>query len=102
MKTELTAASLAKYFDQTLLKPYVSDADFKAFCEESARYHFKMIAINSAPVAKCKAYLKDSDVLVGAAIGFPLGQTTIADKVFETKQAIAQVASISSGGLDTL
>ena len=44
MKTELTAASLAKYFDQTLLKPYVSDADFKAFCEESARYHFKMIA----------------------------------------------------------
>ena len=92
MKTELTAASLAKYFDQTLLKPYVSDADFKAFCEESARYHFKMIAINSAPVAKCKAYLKDSDVLVGAAIGFPLGQTTIADKVFETKQAIADGA----------
>ena len=92
MKTELTAATLAKYFDQTLLKPYVSDADFKAFCEESARYHFKMIAINSAPVAKCKAYLKDSDVLVGAAIGFPLGQTTIADKVFETKQAIADGA----------
>ena len=92
MKTELTAASLAKYFDQTLLKPYVSDADFKACCEESARYHFKMIAINSAPVAKCKAYLKDSDVLVGAAIGFPLGQTTIADKVFETKQAIADGA----------
>lgn len=73
MKTELTAAALAKYFDQTLLKAYVSDADFKAFCEESARYHFKMIAINSAPVAKCKAFLQDSDVLVGAGHRVPAG-----------------------------
>ena len=91
-KLSLTPATLAKYFDQTLLKAYVSEADFQAFCEESARYHFKMIAINSAPVAMCKRFLQDSDVLVGAAIGFPLGQTTIADKVFETKQAIAEGA----------
>lgn len=88
MKTNFTPAQLAKYFDQTLLKACASDADFEAFCKESAAYHFKMVAINSAPVRRCKALLRDSDVLVGAAIGFPLGQTTIEDKVFETKQAI--------------
>ena len=92
MNTNLTPKELAKYFDQTLLKPYVSDSDFKGFCEESAKYGFKMIAINSAPVAKCKEYLRGSDVLVGAAIGFPLGQTTVECKVFETKQAIEQGA----------
>ena len=92
MQTSLTPAALAKYFDQTLLKAYVSEADFAAFCAESARYHFKMVAINSAPVAMCKRFLADSDVLVGAAIGFPLGQTTISAKVFETKQAIADGA----------
>ena len=92
MNINLTPAILAKYFDQTLLKAYASENDFAAFCEESDRYHFKMVAINSAPVAMCKRFLKDSDVLVGAAIGFPLGQTTIADKVFETKQAIADEA----------
>ena len=32
--------------------------------------------------------LKDSNVHVGAAISFPLGQTTIETKVFETKNAI--------------
>ena len=32
--------------------------------------------------------LKDSKVHVGAAISFPLGQTTIETKVFETKNAI--------------
>ena len=79
---------LAKYFDQTLLKAYVSEDDFCAFCEESASYHFKMVAINSATVKLCKDFLKDSDVLVGAAIGFPLGQTTIEAKVFETEKAI--------------
>lgn len=106
----LTPAKLAKYFDQTLLKAYVSEDDFRAFCEESARYRFKMIAINSAPVKLCKGFLADSDVLVGAAIGFPLGQTTVADKVYETKQAIADgadeidyvhnIVELKSGHLD--
>ena len=66
--------------------------DFQAFCKESAAYHFKMVAINSVPVKMCKQYLADSDVLVGAAIGFPLGQTTVENKVHETEQAIADGA----------
>ncbi|MBQ1962353.1 MAG: deoxyribose-phosphate aldolase [Clostridia bacterium] len=92
MKTNLTPETLAKYFDQTLLKPFVTEERFKEFCEESDRYGFAMVAINSAPVKFCREVLKDSDVHVGAAIGFPLGQTTIADKVFETEQAIAEGA----------
>lgn len=92
MKTNLTPESLAKYFDQTLLKPFVTEQRLKEFCEESDRYGFAMVAINSAPVKFCREVLKDSNVHVGAAIGFPLGQTTIADKVFETEQAIAEGA----------
>ena len=88
MKNNLTPQKLAKMIDQTLLKAYVSDEDFQAFCKESAAYDFKMVAINSAPVKKCREFLKDSDVHVGAAISFPLGQTTIETKVFETKNAI--------------
>lgn len=51
-----------------------------------------MVAINSAPVKFCRECLQNSAVHVGAAIGFPLGQTTIAVKVFETEQAIAEGA----------
>ena len=91
-KNEITPEKLAKMIDQTLLKAYVSDEDFKKFCEESAKYDFKMVAINSAPVKKCKEYLKESDVHVGAAISFPLGQTTIETKVYETKKAIEEGA----------
>ena len=92
MKTNLTPEQLAKYFDQTLLKPFVTEERLREFCEESDRYGFAMIAINSAPVKLCKEVLKNSEVHVGAAIGFPLGQTTIETKEFETRQAIAEGA----------
>ena len=88
MNTKFTPEQLAKYFDQTLLKPFVTEERLKEFCLESDRYGFAMVAINSAPVQFCREVLKNSSVHVGAAIGFPLGQTTIEDKVFETKQAI--------------
>ena len=92
MKLQLTPEQLAKYFDQSLLKAYASEADFERFCAECAAYHFKMAAINSVPVKLCKSLLADSDVLVGAAIGFPLGQTTVENKIHETEQAIADGA----------
>ena len=47
-----------------------------------------MVAINSSPVKWCAEFLKDSKVHVGAAISFPLGQTTLEVKVAETKKAI--------------
>lgn len=88
----MTKEQLANLFDHTLLKPFVSNEDFKRFCDDSRAYGFKMVAINSAPVALCKEYLKGCPVHVGAAISFPLGQTSIAAKVFETKDAIANGA----------
>lgn len=84
--------TITRMIDQTLLKPFASDEDLAAFCRESAQYHFAMVAINSAPVSLCHAILKDTDVHVGAAIGFPLGQTTIDAKCFEAEHAILEGA----------
>lgn len=79
---------LAQMIDHTNLKPYASREDMKTLCEEAKSYHFKMVAINQVQSALCHEYLADSDVAIGAAISFPLGQTSIAAKVFETKNAI--------------
>jgi deoxyribose-phosphate aldolase len=91
-KFTFTSEELAGMIDQTLLKPNVSANDFKAFCEDSAKYNFKMVAINSAVTKMCREYLGSSKVHVGAAIAFPLGQTTVESKLFETKDAIANGA----------
>lgn len=85
---DMTAEKLASYFDHTQLKAYASEADFKILCREAARYHFKMVAINPAPVALCKKLLKGTGVHVGAAISFPLGQETLKTKLQSTKDAI--------------
>lgn len=84
----LTVQQFAAMIDQTLLKPAVCDADFQQFCAVSAQYSFKMVAINSAMTKRCKELLHGSSVHVGAAVGFPLGQTTIAAKRFEAVEAI--------------
>ncbi len=86
--TTYSIDQLAQMIDHTNLKPYASREDMKTLCEEAMSYHFKMVAINQVQSALCHEYLADSDVAIGAAISFPLGQTSIAAKVFETKNAI--------------
>lgn len=88
MSNQMTVSELAKFFDHTLLKADATEAGFQKLCDEAKKYGFMMVAINSYPVALCKRLLDGSDVHVGAAISFPLGQTTIATKVFETEDAI--------------
>ncbi|MBE6116132.1 MAG: deoxyribose-phosphate aldolase [Erysipelotrichaceae bacterium] len=84
----ISKKELAKMVDHTNLKPYATAADMKKLCDEAIENGFGMVAINPAQVKRCKEYLKGTGVHVGAAIGFPLGQTTIEVKVYETEDAI--------------
>lgn len=88
----VTVEQLANMVDHTNLKAYADEAMFVKLCNEAKEYNFKMVAINPAQTVRCKELLKDSPVHVGAAIGFPLGQTTLECKVFETKDAIEKGA----------
>lgn len=89
----MTAKQLAQYFDHTLLKANAQKADLQKLCAEAKVYDFRTVMINPAQVAFCKKQLGDTQVGVGTVIGFPLGQTTIESKIFETKDAIANGAS---------
>jgi len=85
---KISREELANMFDHTNLKATATQEDFVLLCKQADENGFKMVAINSYPVKLCKDLLKDSAVHVGAAIGFPLGQTTITTKVAETVDAI--------------
>ena len=86
--TKITKAQLAGMIDHTCLKAHAIHADFDQLCREAKDNGYAMVAINSVPVKYCKELLKDTPVHVGAAISFPLGQTTIETKVHETEKAI--------------
>lgn len=84
----MTKEELARIFDHTFLKAYASRDDFIQLCNEAKSIGAAMVAINSEPVKLCKELLQGTNIHVGAAISFPLGQTTLDIKLAETKQAI--------------
>ena len=88
----ITKEELAGMIDHTFLKAYAVPADFEKLCREAREYGFAMTAINSSPVGLCRKLLEGSGVHVGAAVSFPLGQTAIETKAFETEQAIREGA----------
>ena len=106
----ITREQLCQLFDHTLLKAFSSYNDFKEFVEDAKALNPKMLAINSSPVKWVKELLGDSDIHVGAAISFPLGQTPLEVKLFETKKAIddgadeidyvLNIGELKSGNLD--
>ena len=79
--------------DHTFLKPFGTAENIEKLCDEARKYEFAMVAINPAEVETCVKLLEGSPVRVGAAIGFPLGQTTTECKAFETRDAIAKGAT---------
>lgn len=84
---------VARMIDHTNLKRDVTNEKMMKTIEECIKYNFHTIAVNSYQSKFCGDNLKDSNTLVSAAIGFPLGQTTIESKLFETKQAIENGAT---------
>lgn len=85
---QLTEKTLAGMFDHTNLKAFADRGAMEKLCREAKTYGFAMVAINSVQAGLCRELLAGTPVHVGAAISFPLGQTTIETKVFETKDAL--------------
>lgn len=83
-------SKLASMIDHTYLKAFATEEDMYKLCDEAIENEFAMVAINSCQVKRCSEYIKSkgSKVHTGAAVGFPLGQTTIETKLFEIEEAI--------------
>ncbi len=109
---QYTSLEMAKLIDQTLLKPEASYEMLRAHCRSARAYGFKTVAVNNAQIVLCKKELEGSDVLVDAAISFPLGQCTTDIKVLEAVDAIAKgagevdyvtnVSAVKSGDWETV
>lgn len=93
MTKKYTIDELSRFIDHTELKAFADNEMMAKLCDEAKDYHFKMVAINQVQSAFCASQLKSTDIGVGAAIAFPLGQTTIEAKVFETQDAIKNGAT---------
>jgi deoxyribose-phosphate aldolase len=103
----LTERDIAKAIDHSLLKPELDDAAVEAGCRLAAKYDVASVCCRPADVARAKAILVDTDVAVGATIGFPHGNHLTETKLAEARRALAdgateldmvvQIAALKSG-----
>lgn len=81
---------ISQYIDHTNLKANAIAVDIDQLCQIAKDLGVKMVAINPFWTNYCRNYMDkfQSDVHVGAAISFPLGQDTLEVKMYQTKDAI--------------
>jgi signal transduction histidine kinase len=71
-----------------MLKADATEEDIFALCRQAKVHKFFSVCVNGLWVKFAKHFLKDSGVKVVAVVGFPLGASATAVKVYETKKAI--------------
>lgn len=82
-----TYQQLAKMIDHSLLHPTMTDTELEAGCKLAAKYNVASVCIKPYAVKQAAKWLAGSDVIVGAVIGFPQGNSCTEVKRFETSQA---------------
>jgi deoxyribose-phosphate aldolase len=78
---------LAQMIDHSLLHPTMTDQDLEAGCKLAAKYGVASVCIKPYAVKRAVEWLADSDVRVGAVIGFPHGNSNTESKRYETELA---------------
>lgn len=89
----LTPARLAALIDHTLLKPEATPQQIAQLCAEAREHRFAAVCVNPVYVPLAADLLAGSGIEVATVVGFPLGATPTAVKVFETLQAIQDGAT---------
>lgn len=87
-KARLSGSEIARFIDQSLLKPQATETDIIKLCKSAIKYNFYSVCVNPYYVPLCNAILKGSETKVTTVIGFPLGMTVKDAKIYEAKQAI--------------
>lgn len=85
---KLNRNQLEKYLDHTMLKPDATVAMIDQTVDEAIKYQTASVCINPYWVKRVHQKLAGTGINTCTVIGFPLGATSTASKVFEARQAI--------------
>lgn len=89
----LTRAELAAMLDHTLLKAFATESDIADLCREAAENGVGAVCVNPVWVGTARSMLAGTSVRIASVASFPLGQTTVGNKVREAALALENGAS---------
>ena len=87
----MTNEKMLTYVDHTLLKPTATWNQIKTLCEEAIKYHTASVCIPCSFISRAHEAFPELNLCT--VVGFPLGYSTTASKLFETREALHNGAS---------
>lgn len=87
--------NLSSYIDHTLLSATASETDIRKICEEAWIHQFKAVCVAPVYVPYVMEMLEFCPIKIETAtvIGFPMGYSTTATKLFEAREALQNGAT---------
>ena len=85
-------SKISQLIDHTLLAPTATATQIDTLVQEAIEHGFKTVCVNPAWVSRARRAVEGTPVGVCTVVGFPLGASTTAVKVFETTDAVANGA----------
>lgn len=84
-----------KLIDYAILPKQTTEKEIVNVCRQAIEYNVKAVCFSSSYWTPAVAReLRNTDIMVGAGIGFPFGQQTSAVKAFETEEAVRLGATV--------
>ena len=87
----MTNEEMLTYVDHTLLKPTATWDQIKTLCEEAIKHHTASVCIPCSFISRAHEAFPELNLCT--VVGFPLGYSTTASKLFETREALHNGAS---------
>lgn len=89
----ITYEQFTKVIDHSLLQPQLTEADVIAGCEVAKQYDAASVCVKPYHVKLAKQLLEGTTVVTSTVVGFPHGNSTIATKLAEAKEALENGAT---------
>lgn len=83
---DMTAKELARYIDQSVLKPEFTQADIRRYIQEGVDYGCATVCVNPASLDIAAALTKGTDTKICVVCDFPFGLSTTASKVLQAEE----------------
>ena len=83
---DMTVAELAKYIDQSVLKPEFTEADIRKYIQEGIDFGCRTVCINPASLPIGIEMCEGTDTDICVVCDFPFGLSSTASKVMQAEE----------------
>lgn len=83
---DMSIAELARYIDQSVLKPEFTEDDIRRYIQEGVDYGCKTVCVNPSALTVAAELTRGSDTEICVVCDFPFGLGTEASRLYETAQ----------------